>query len=123
MENMAKFGQKGSVFITNLKLSFIPEKFNPALPFPNKIIKEFELPLSSIYAIDDMSEDIKEKKKRFQFNSTCGNKNVEGLFIICKNFKCMKLCFNVSEGSINGRKITNALLHHCRPQNLSLIHI
>ena len=60
-----------------------------------------------------------DKKRKLSFGSSLHNK-VDGIFIVCKNFKLYKFNFKFAKVDV-GRNITNAILHHARPASTELL--
>lgn len=113
-------GVTGSLFVTTLKLSLKLHIEDEERLKRNKILAAFDIPLSSIFAIYEVSGgDTSEKKKKLLFGSNISNR-IDGVFILCKNFKFFRFSFKFS-GVDQGRNVVNALLHHVRPKKNDLL--
>ena len=106
--------------MTTLKLSFknhlTPEESSSQ---ENKLLTNTDISLSSIEAVFEIHGDNSDKKRRLTFGSSVPHR-VDGIFVLCKNFKFLKFSFKFSTLDA-GRNITNALLHHSRPKKIELL--
>jgi myotubularin-related protein 10/11/12 len=114
-------GQTGSLFVTTLKLSFKQHLVKDSSPRrgKNKLLTDTDISLSSIHSIYEISGENGERRKKLTLGSNITNR-VDGLFIVCKNFKFFRFSFKFSSLD-QGRNITNALLHHSRPKKNDLL--
>lgn len=60
-----------------------------------------------------------DRRRRLVFGSSVPHR-IDGIFVLCKNFKFLKFSFKFSTLDA-GRNITNALLHHSRPKKIELL--
>lgn len=106
--------------MTTLKLSFKNHlNTEETSGRENKLLGNTDISLSSIEAVFEIYGDAGDRKRRLQFGSSVPNK-IEGIFVLCKNFKFLKFSFKFSTLDA-GRNITNALLHHSRPKKIELL--
>jgi len=112
-------GQTGALFVTTLKLSFKPHVPNISCSRRNKLLSDTDITLSSVQSIYESSGETTERKKKLALGSNITNR-VDGLLIVCKNFKFFRFSFKFC-GVDQGRNITNALLHHSRPKKNDLL--
>ena len=106
--------------MTTLKLSFKTHlNTEETSRRENKLLSNTDISLSSIEAVFEIYGDSADRKRRLQFGSSVPNK-IEGIFVLCKNFKFLKFSFKFATVEA-GRNITNALLHHCRPKKIELL--
>ena len=106
--------------MTTLKLSFKNHlNTEETSGRENKLLGNTDISLSSIEAVFEIYGDSGDRKRRLQFGSSVPNK-IEGIFVLCKNFKFLKFSFKFATVDA-GRNITNALLHHCRPKKIELL--
>lgn len=110
-------GHSGSLFVTTLRLSL--QLLVPGTERTNKILGEWDVTLSSIEAVYEVLGEGGEKKRKLALGSTVSHR-VEAIFVLCKNFRFLRLSFKFA-GVDTGRNITNALLHHSRPKKSELL--
>eukprot|EP00088_Acartia_fossae_P021552 TRINITY_DN22964_c0_g1_i2.p1 TRINITY_DN22964_c0_g1~~TRINITY_DN22964_c0_g1_i2.p1 ORF type:complete len:760 (-),score=125.48 TRINITY_DN22964_c0_g1_i2:175-2454(-) len=112
-------GVSGSLFVTTLKLSLRLHLESDQGTSENLILGHWDVPLTSIYAIYEISGETGDKKKKLTLGSTVNTK-IDAVFILCKNFRFLQ--FNFKFAKIDqGRSVVNALLHHVRPKKSSLL--
>jgi len=112
-------GMSGTLFVTTLKLSLKLHIEDEQRQRTNKILAPWDIPLSSIYAIYEISGENSDKKKRLTLGSNIGTK-VDGIFVVCKNFRFYRFSFKFAKID-QGRNVVNALLHHVRPKKSNLL--
>jgi len=113
-------GQTGALFVTTLKLSFKNHlTTEESSSQQNKLLSNTDISLSSIEAVFEIHGDNADKRRRLMFGSSIPHR-IEGIFVLCKNFKFLKFSFKFSTVDA-GRNITNALLHHSRPKKIELL--
>jgi len=119
-------GHTGCLFVTTLRLSLqLHTATTTSKERGNKLLGEQDVTLSSIEAVYEVQgeagdrESRGERRKKLPLGSTVANR-VEAIFVLCKNFKFLRLSFKFA-GVDCGRKITNALLHHSRPKKSELL--
>jgi len=112
-------GISGSLFVTTLKLSYKLHLDSDETPKKNLILGEWDVPLTSIYSLYEISGEGGDKKKKLALGSTVNTK-IDAIFILCKNFRFLQ--FNFKFAKIDqGRSVVNALLHHVRPKKSNLL--
>jgi len=113
-------GLIGTLFVTTLKLSLKLHTTDEQKSRRNKILSSWDIPLSSIYTISEITgEGTQEKKKKIPFDSNVNNK-IDGIFVVCKNFRFYRFSFKFAKID-QGRNVVNALLHHVRPKKNNLL--
>jgi len=111
-------GMSGTLFVTTLKLSLKLHLEDELRVRSNKILGPWDIPLSSIYAVYEIVGE-GEKKKRLSLGTSVNTK-VDGIFVVCKNFRFHRFSFKFAKID-QGRNVVNALLHHIRPKKNNLL--
>ena len=112
-------GHTGDLYVTTLKVSF-EHYLSGSEARTNKLVGDTDIPLSRIETVYELYGDNADKKRKLVMGSSrsvrsTANNKVDGIFILCKNFKIYKFKFNLQSSKVDaGRNIANAILHHAR---------
>lgn len=112
-------GHTGDLYVTTLKVSF-EHYLSGGEARTNKLVADTDIPLSWIETVYELYGDNADKKRKLVMGSSrsvrsTANNKVDGIFILCKNFKIYKFKFNLQSSKVDaGRNIANAILHHAR---------
>jgi len=112
-------GQTGSLFVTTLRICYVPNVQGTNTRPSNKILGDFDFSLASIHAVYELTGETGEKRKKLALGANISHK-VDAIFVLCKNFRYRRFSFKFS-GVDAGRTITNTLLHHSRPKKSELL--
>ncbi|KAF6208274.1 hypothetical protein GE061_016728 [Apolygus lucorum] len=113
-------GKSGLLFVTNFKLSFISADETPR----EEVSFEDTLQLGkndvSLSNVDGLYLYGSDRKKKLVPDKNFSEKDVKGLYVVCKNMRMLSFSFKFSPKG-HGKNLTNTLLHHAFPKRHQLL--